>query len=134
MTTRRDALVAAGLAKPGRGKFSKDALAWLDAERAKGVKFSDDDGAPSRVVAEKPSTQEAEPTRRKNEPIPAGSYLFPSDYRFPESEYRAFARIDGKKVEIGMRECCNTCKVSLVNHGCLSPTVHDSIAVKIERR
>ena len=133
MPTRRDALVAAGLAKPGRGKFSKDALAWLDAERAKGVKFSDDDGAPSRVSTKKPSQSET-PKPAKVEGIGYPDYLFPSDFRYPETEYRAIARINGKKVEYGMREACNNCRVSLVNHGCDAPTIHGNIAVSIERR
>jgi hypothetical protein len=60
--------------------------------------------------------------------------VFPSDYRFPEDDYRAIARIDGKRVEYGMREVCNNCRVSLVNHGCDNPTIHGNIVLKIERR
>lgn len=132
MTTRREALVNAGLAKPGRGKFSKEANAWLDKERASGAKFSDDD-----QTAQK-STRRV--VNQKNEGAPAkesstgmADYVFPSEYRFPEDTYRAFKRVGGKKVPVSLREVCNTCRVSLVNHGCESPTIHGSIAITIEK-
>jgi hypothetical protein len=122
-------LVSAGLAKPGRGKFSTAAKAWLDAQRAAGVKFSDDDG-PVKVV----STKKSDNPAPKVESAGMADYLFQSDYRFPEDEYRAFQRVNGKKVFHGMREVCNNCRVSLVNHGCDAPTIHGNIAVVIERR
>jgi hypothetical protein len=131
--TRRAALVEAGLAKPGRGKFSKDANAWLDAQRANGVKFSDDDGpVKPAVVSPTDDTGPDSPAPK----IPAGNslYLTPDEYRFPEKEYRAVAKVGGKTVEYGMRECCNLCRVSLVNHACNEPTIHGNIAVTIERR
>ena len=136
MTTRRDALVAAGLAKPGRGKFSTEANAWLDAQRAAGVTFSDDNApvkpVKSRVV--KSVTEKSEkPVVKTENGVGYPDYIFPSDYRFPEEDYRAFKRVNGKKVSVGMREVCNNCRVSLVNHGCDSPTIHGSISVTIER-
>lgn len=49
-------------------------------------------------------------------------YLFPSDFRYPEAEYKAVEV--GSKTVHSMREVCNTCRVSLTNHMCDNPTVH----------
>lgn len=130
MKTRREALVEQGLAKAGRGKFSKDALAWLDAQRAKGVKFSDDDGPVKPVKPTGPV--ESKPEAPKVIDPRLTPVIFPEDYRFPENLYRAVAWVDGKKVVHGMREACNTCGYSLTNHICELPVVH-GVAVKIER-
>lgn len=126
MQTRREALVAVGLAKPGRGKFSKDALAWLADQRTKGVKFSDDEGPAPKV-----EKKEEKPTAPVQVDPRDSAYLSPSDFRFPEAEYRAVAWKDGKKVTYSLRECCNTCRVSLVNHFCDAPTILGDIVVKI---
>lgn len=129
MATRREALVRAGLAKPGRGKFSRDAVAWLDNQRKAGVKFSDDDAPkPVRTMSKVKETKPAEPSASDS------SYLFPDEYRYPENEYRAFVRVNGKKKDVSLRECCNVCRVSLVNHACDSPVIHGNITVHIERR
>jgi hypothetical protein len=29
--------------------------------------------------------------------------------RYPEEDYHAYAMVDGKKVKVGMRECCSNC-------------------------
>lgn len=135
MQTRRDYLVSLGLAKPGRGKFSNDAKQALVKARAEGVKFSDDDApvksAPVSLV--KGDAPVKETTAPKSE---AGMtpYLTPDEYRFPEREYRGITFDNGKRKEVSLRECCNTCRVSLVNHMCDSPTILAGISVKIERR
>lgn len=137
MQTKREYLVGLGLAKPGRGKFSNDAKKALAEAEAKGVKFSD--------VVTKIPTGKSEPTGNATGKSAAGQiapksdptttpYLTPDDYRFPEAEYRAVAWDGGKKVVYSLRECCNTCRVSLVNHMCESPTIHNGVTVKIERR
>lgn len=123
----RDALVKEGLAKPGRGKFSNAAKEWLDGQVAKGVKFDDypKGAAPVKSVeeTEKPTAPVASDPRDT-------PYILPSDYRFPEAEYKAV----GGNREYSLRECCNTCRVSLVNHACDAPTIHDNIVVSIVRR
>lgn len=126
----RDALVKQGLAKPGRGKFSNDAKQWLNAQVAAGVKFSDyPKESTGAVVPATPATD--------NTPKPIASnpydtlYLSPSDFRFPEDTYKA-VEVGGKKVH-SLRECCNTCRVSLTNHACAAPTIHGNIAVEIVR-
>lgn len=133
MQTKREYLVGLGLAKPGRGKFSNDAKKALAEAEAKGVKFSD-------VVTKIPTPTE-KPTEKaaggqtapKTEPT-MSAYLFPDEYRFPEAEYKGVTFKNGKKVEVSLRECCNTCKVSLVNHMCDAPTILGDVHVKIERR
>lgn len=133
MQSKRDYLVGLGLAKPGRGKFSNAAKAALAEAEAKGVKFSD---APTKVSA--PTGNPTEKSAggqiaQKTDPAMT-PYLTPDEYRFPEGEYRAVTFRDGKRVEVSLRECCNTCRVSLVNHMCESPTILGGQQVKIERR
>jgi hypothetical protein len=42
MATKRDYLVSKGLAKPGRGRFSAEAVKALEDARAEGVVFDDE--------------------------------------------------------------------------------------------
>ena len=58
-------------------------------------------------------------------------FFLPDEYRFPEKEFKAIERRDGKRITHSMRECCNTCRVSLVNHGCDAPTILGNIVVEI---
>lgn len=133
MQTKREWLVSQGLAKPGRGKFSNAAKEALAKAEASGVKFSD--------VATKVSAPTGNPTEKaaggqtdqKTDPAMT-PYLTPDEYRFPEKEYRGVTFVDGKRKEVSLKECCNTCRVSLVNHMCESPTILGGQQVKIERR
>lgn len=145
LQTRRDWLAAQGLAKAGaRGKFSNAAKAALAEADAKGMQFLD--GAsptgPKTSVETKPTgnsgpaiTKDKKPTGNSAGGQINSPYLFPSDFRYPEAEYVAVARdANGKRILHSMRECCNTCRVSLTNHGCESPSIHGNVTVKIERR
>lgn len=127
MQTKRDWLVSQGLAKPGRGKFSNAAKEALANAEANGTKFSDSTTGPTKtgpVVSSKAEVVgNSDPT--------SSPYVFPSDFRFPEGEYRAVGS-DGKTYS--MRECCNTCRVSLTNHACNAPTIHDNMVVTIRER
>lgn len=131
MPTKREWLAEKGLAIAGaRGKFSNAAKEALAKAEAEGVVFSD--STPTARPAAKPTGDKPEP-----KPKSAGisDYLFPSDFRFPENEYVAVARDEnGKRLEFSMRECCNTCRVSLTNHLCDNPTILGLITVKIEER
>lgn len=120
METRREALAKVGLAKPGRGKFSREAMAWLDKARESGQKFSDDNKPTGNPVA-RVVNQKSEGAPSKEAPSGIPEYVFPSDYRFPEDEYRAYYFAGGKKVKVSLRECCKSCKVSFTNHSCQSP-------------
>ena len=131
MQTRREYAASLGLAIAGaRGKFStaaKDAIAKAEAG---GMRFSDTvtTSAPTKTVKSEKSPVLGKTDARMAE------YLFPDEYRFPEAEYRATVLDNGKRREVSLRECCNTCKVSLVNHACDAPTIHSGTPVKIERR
>lgn len=134
MQTKRDYLVSLGLAKPGRGKFSNAAKEVLAKAEAEGMKFADT-GPTKNSGSTKSATEKAAggQTDQKTDPSMT-PYLTPDEYRFPEKEYRGVTFRDGKRVEVSLRECCNTCKVSLVNHMCESPTIFEGQQVKIERR
>lgn len=123
MQSKRDYLVGLGLAKPGRGKFSNAAKEALSKAEAGGMKFSD-------ATAAKTTGNPAKPVADRKTEATETPYLYPSDFRFPEGEWRA--TVNGK--EVSLRECCNTCKVSLVNHACNTPTIHNNLPVKIVRR
>lgn len=128
MQTKREYLVSKNLAKPGRGKFSNAAKEELARAEASGMKFSDPTAAPrptgnaTENVTETPTV-----TPKPTESL----YVSPSDFRFPEDDYKAVGT-DGKTYS--MRECCNTCMVSLTNHACNSPSIHGNMAVHIRER
>jgi uncharacterized protein YigE (DUF2233 family) len=126
----REYLVSKGLAKAGRGKFSNDAKAELQRAMAAGMVF-DDYKPTGRVVAQpKPKVEvEKTPVQRAQE----STYISPTDFRFPESEYVAVYFEGGKRKTVGMREVCSNCGYSLTNHGCNAPTILGDVAVKIER-
>lgn len=126
MKTKREALAEQGLAIAGaRGKFSTAANAWLDEQRAKGVKFSDDNGPV------KPTGPKSAPVEKKV--VPGDSeYVTASDYRFPIDEYRAFYMEDGKRVYLAsMKEVCD-CRYSFCNHPCDEPAKYGKV-VTIEK-
>ena len=129
MQTKRDYLVSLGLAKPGRGKFSNAAKEVLAKAEAEGMKFTDTGPTKNSRPESKPTEKATgNPVRDSN---PGDSpYIFPSDFRFPETEYKAVGA-DGKTYS--MRECCNTCMVSLTNHACNSPTTHNNMMVYIRK-
>jgi len=134
MVTAREYLVDLGLAKPGRGKFSKVAHQALEKALADGKKFSDYPKAvnPPRIKSE-PKGDSPKPT-----PKPAGTgmpdIIFPDEYRFPEAEYQAVRYEDGKKIVHSMREICNNCRVSLVMCSCDNPTIYGRLSVRIVKK
>lgn len=131
MKSRREALAEVGLAKAGaRGKFSNAAKQWLADQESKGVKFSDSNATAPVAVKSAPTKNSGAPSKETETGM--ADYVFPSDYRFPESEYVAFARVGGKKEFHSLREVCNNCRVSLVNHGCNSPVIRGNIVLTIE--
>lgn len=125
MQSKREYLVGLGLAKDGRGKFSNAAKEALVKAEASGMTFSDI----NKVI--KPTGASAIPAEPVEIPKPKASdslYVSPSDFRFPEDNYKAIGS-DGKTY--GMREGCNTCGVSLTNHACNTPSVFENITVRI---
>lgn len=135
MTTAREYLVEKGLAKAGRGKFSKVAHGALAEAIANGVKFSDYPkvGKPAPVKSDTPKVEKAA-GQKPVAPSGTAEILFPDEYRWPEAEYRAVSFDDGKKVVHGMAEVCNNCRVSLVMCACESPMIYGRIQVRIEKK
>lgn len=132
MQTKREYAASLGLAIAGaRGKFSRAAVEAIAKTEAEGMKFSDSTGPVKPALVGKPKADK--PAKIVNDGVNS-PYIQPSDFRFPESEYRAVGFVDGKRTVYGMRECCNTCRVSLVNHMCNTPSVHNNVAVTIEPR
>lgn len=123
MQSKREWLASKGLAKIGRGKFSNEAKAALAKAESEGMKFSD---SPTGAPVTKSESKTPEVKKDGDSP-----YLSPDDFRFPEKEYHAK---DASGKTYSMRECCNTCRVSLTNHMCNTPSVHNFNAVTIERR
>ncbi len=117
-------LVEKGLAKDGRGKFSNQAKIELDNAVAAGQKFED---WPKGENAPVNKTNVAKAGKVEDSSERFSDYLYPSDFAWPEGEYKAMA---GKK-EYSMREVCNNCRVSLVMCQCGSPTIHGGIVVEI---
>lgn len=138
--TAREFLVAQGLAKPGRGKFSGEAHKALDKAVSEGIKFAD---WPKEVVTETFKVGRRTHTRtRKVNPVNVAK----EPDKIHQLGSRVFIRVNGKKVyskavDGGMRECCNRCRVSLFYCICI-PTggkpianfdnAHLSVPVEIE--
>lgn len=121
MQTRRDYLASKGLAIAGaRGKFSNAAKEELTKALASGMTFSDD-------VTVKPATPKPTGPVKVTVPAPTETpYLCPTEYRFPETEYR-LGDAEGKPVKTaGMRNVCDTCSLSFVNHICNTPVLFGS--------
>ena len=137
MNTAREYLAGKGLAIAGaRGKFSKAAHEELARALSAGMKFSDwpksGVATPRKVSNVAKNSPKVSVTRNSGAGHSATEteYLSPSDFRFPEEDYIAKGA-DGKTYS--MRECCNTCKVSLTNHMCNDPSAL-GVAVTIVRR
>jgi|SRR6478735_5176164 len=113
MQTRREYAASLGLAKAGaRGKFSNEAKAAIAKAEASGTKFSD--SAPKEKVVKSPKATNS--VKKESTGIIADIV-----YTYPEGEWQAREKVS-KKLR-GMREVCNTCRVSLVAHRCENPRI-----------
>lgn len=113
--------------KEGKGRLSKaanDRILWLIEN--KGVKVK---GYNVTQTVATPDTAQTVVIKKEN---PTNEKVI-SDYTilYDENAYQAVAR-DGKV--FGMREVCNTCRVSLVQNMCENPTILGDIAVVIKPR
>lgn len=137
MQTAKEALLKAGKIQAiTRGRISKDNHAWLAEQVAKGVKFSDyGENKVSLVKSspkQRPATKTVSLVKAKSSVDDTGDSGIYSDLvRYHRDEYKAVA-LDGKVY--GMAECCNNCRVSLVQCACGNPTILGGIAVKIVAR
>lgn len=111
-----------------RGRRSAENNIRLHEAYLSGIRFSDWEPAESENSDGEYVTKNAKPI--KNETATIGEIT----YTYPEAEWEAYAMVNGKKVSVGMRECCSNCysmfgrHVSLVGHWCLTPTVSTVIS------
>ena len=128
MQSKRDYAASLGLAIAGaRGKFSNAAKEAIAKAEAEGMKFSDT-GPTKATGPSRSASPVGDPKTAATPSAGVSDYIFPSDFRYPEGEYKAVGS-DGKTY--GMREVCNNCRVSLVNHMCDTPVIYGDVTVHI---
>lgn len=130
MKSAKQALLAAGrIAEVTRGRISNDNHAWLQEQYEAGERFTD---WPKGKVVKEDSPGTA-PTVRVVRDANQSNVKVVREYTilYDEKAYKAVSN-DGK--EYGMREVCNTCRVSLVQNSCMSPTILGNIPVTIRPR
>lgn len=126
MMTPKEALAKDGRVpvSMGRGRLSREAIARCKELVAEGwvIKGYALDNSPKSV---------AEPVAVKKVPASNEKVVQEFTILYDESAYKAVTA-DGK--EYGMREVCNTCRVSLVQNMCPAPTILGDISVSIVPR
>ena len=104
-----------------RGRISLDNHAWLKTQYDQGVRFTD--WPKGEVQTTKSETGATEVRVKRDASQTQAKVVYDiGDFRFPEKSFEAYEFVDGKKKSVSLRECCNTCRVSLVNHACDEPT------------
>lgn len=122
----KDILVADGYpgVTPGRGRLSqaaKDRIAELVSEgyRVEGY-----------AIAENPKSESQKATVKKVT-VTSEKTIAEPFIRYDIGETYA---VDANGKEWSMKECCNTCRVSLVGHVCDNPTILGNIPVTVKYR
>ena len=131
MMTPKEALIKDGTipVKEGRGRLSRaavDRCKWLVANKGyviKGYEVSTSTPAPNSVTPSEPVVNKVKVANVKE--------VRDFTIFWPEDAYKAVGK--DKKIW-GMREACNTCRVSLVQCGCGNPTILNNIPVSITRK
>lgn len=115
----------------GRGRISNENHAFLAKAAESGIQFSD--WPKGKVVVTEATDETPEVVRVKRDPnMTNEKVIHEIVYTYPENLYRAVDTRTGK--EVGMREVCNTCRVSLVGHACDRPTILGDIPVAVKPR
>ena len=110
---RKEYAVSLGLVKAGRGRMSREALAAIDAAKAKGMVFDDDPTAPKPEP--KPT---AAPVEGEGFNAYANAFMrYPMDQEFKATDS------NGKTHKVNSRQICVPCGLSLVGHRCGAPRV-----------
>lgn len=131
--TPKDALIKDGTipVKAGRGRLSREAIdrcKWLVANKGWSIKgYEVAAAAKSPVSTSTAPVAVAEPVVNK---VAVSNVKEVAEFTilWPEASYKAVGK--DKKVW-GMREVCNTCRVSLVQNQCANPTILGDIPVTI---
>jgi hypothetical protein len=118
MQTRREYLISKGLAKPTRGKLSREALAEIDrAIREDGMQFSDLQDRPVVVKRAKPDRP-----KDANESVTDENKYAAAFMRYPLDQEFTYTH-EGKTYTVSARLACMPCGYSLVGHMCNDPVV-----------
>jgi hypothetical protein len=136
MMTPKEALIKDGTVpvKEGRGRMSREAVErvkWLVAEKGWVIK---DYPAPKKHAAEQRHDEARKPAAPVEVKRVAGNgadVVKEFTIFWPEESFKA---VGLDKKEHGMREVCNTCRVSLVQNQCANPTILGGIRVNIVPR
>lgn len=99
-----------------RGRISAENHAWLAQKAGEGWAI---DG----YTIKKPETPNTAPVVEKSERRDPGAIVDIPDEARSENDWQAYRHEDGKPVDVGMRECCNTCRASLTYCRCETPKV-----------
>lgn len=137
MMSPKEALIKDGTipVKEGRGRLSREAIdrcKWLVANKGWSIKGYE------AVKPNSDTAAPAAPVEVKKVAVAGGEKIIHDIiYTYPEDQWKAVNTITGKVLTgkwMGMREVCNTCRVSLVGHRCENPTILGDIPVKIVPR
>lgn len=137
MMTPKEALIKDNATRPeseripvkeGRGRMSRTAVErihWLISTKGWAIKGYEA-VKPSKPVASNP-TAPSEPVKVKRVPVTGVKEVQDFVIFFPEESFKA----QGKDRVWSMRECCNNCRVSLVQCHCEDPVILGGIKVSI---
>lgn len=109
MQTRKEYAIGLGLAKPGRGRLSKEAHNAIAAAIENGIQFSDGVKVSARADGSKVVEKNADVNNFAATPAPN----FSNDWYFVNAK--------GKRVSVAYQSACMNCKISLPWHYCTNP-------------
>lgn len=115
MVSRRDWLVSKGLAKPGRGRLSREAHAAIEKAIADGMTFDD-----VAVVSTQSSNSDNAPEKKIVQRKAEDFFGDTPEPIWHHDNWHVFE--NGERKDITGIEVCRTCMVSLDWHHCTSPT------------
>lgn len=107
--------VSQGLAKPGKGRMSREAHEAIRKAISDGMSFSD--YQVTKPAVKGAGAEESSPLDVVFNPYADAYFRYPQDQRF------VYRDDDGKSHEISGRPACMECGYSLVGHTCNSPVV-----------
>lgn len=127
--------------KDGRGRMPKFSMkdgreltAVLLEAKNSGVQFSDWPKGEVTVTQSKDDESKTEVTVKRDPSESTAKVIADVHIRFPEDDFKAYEFVNGKKSPVSLRECCNTCRVSLMGHMCDEPTYLNLRKVFIVRK
>lgn len=118
---RKEFAVSLGLATPGKGRMSREALAAIDKARAEGKVFDDDAPAPTvKRESPKPATVSV---KRETGAVAhdRDDHVMGISLRYPMDQLFEGVDSNGKKHTVNGAQACS-CGYSLVGHVCHEPS------------